>query len=112
MSGKNRKAKKAISQLSLKEQLLGVQKEKELVIDKREVPVTIRMNSKVMELLDALIELNIFESRSEAIANIVETTVSSKYNIFKSLKSQADDLMRRREAAKEMASRVISGDLE
>ncbi len=112
MSGKKRTNNKALSQLSLKEQLLGVQQEKELVGDKREVPVTIRMNSKVLELLDALIELDIFESRSEAIANIVEATLSLKYNIFKSLKSQADDLMRRREAAKEMASKVIIGDLE
>ncbi|MFX1416530.1 MAG: hypothetical protein ACFFC0_06935 [Promethearchaeota archaeon] len=112
MSGRKSKTKKPSQQLSLKEQLLGVQQEQELVVEKREVPVTIRMNSGVVELLDALIELDIFESRSEAIAAIVESTVSSKYKIFKSLKSQADDLKRRRDAARELASRVISGELE
>jgi len=112
MSGRKAKPTKASAQLSLKEQLLGVQAEKDFIVEKREVPVTIRMNSKVVELLDALIELEIFESRSEAIAVIVESTVSSKYKIFNSLKAQADDLKRRRDAARELASRVISGELE
>ncbi|MFW9967190.1 MAG: ribbon-helix-helix domain-containing protein [Candidatus Thorarchaeota archaeon] len=112
MSEKRAKMRKSSAQLSLKEQLLGVQTEEDLLIEKRDVPVTIRMNPKVLELLDALIELNIFESRSEAITAMVEAMISSKYKTFHSLKSQADDLKRRREEAKEMASRVIRGDVE
>lgn len=112
MSEKRAKMRKSPAQLSLKEQLLGVRAEQDLRAEKRDVPVTIRMNPTVLELLDALIELDIFESRSEAITAMVEAVISSKYKTFHSLKSQADDLKRRREEAKEMASRVISGDIE
>jgi metal-responsive CopG/Arc/MetJ family transcriptional regulator len=79
--------------------------------EKRELLVTVRMKGRVVELLDALIELDILDSRSEAIASIVESTVSSKSKIFKALKTQADDLKRRRNEARELASKEISGKL-
>ncbi|MFX1440769.1 MAG: hypothetical protein ACFFFD_11015 [Promethearchaeota archaeon] len=112
MSERRAKTRKSSAQLSLKERLLGVQTEEDLLIEKRDVPVTIRMSTTVLELLDALIELDIFESRSEAIVAMVESVISSKHKTFHSLKSQADDLKRRREEAKELASRVINGDVE
>jgi Arc/MetJ-type ribon-helix-helix transcriptional regulator len=112
MSERRAKMRKSSAQLSLKERLLGVQTEEGLLIEKRDAPVTIRMSTTVLELLDALIELDIFESRSEAIVAMVESVISSKYKTFHSLKSQADDLKRRREEAKELALRVINGDVE
>ncbi|MFX1544549.1 MAG: hypothetical protein ACFFCR_16190, partial [Promethearchaeota archaeon] len=78
MSERRAKTRKSSAQLSLKERLLGVQTEEDLLIEKRDVPVTIRMSTTVLELLDALIELDIFESRSEAIVAMVESVISSK----------------------------------
>ena len=110
MSGKRRASKGSSTQLTLKEQLLGSEVTEKFFEDKRDVSVTLRMNSRVVELLDALVELEIFESRSEAISDIVETTISAKHEVFVSLKVEADVLKRRRAEAKEMASRVIGGD--
>jgi Arc/MetJ-type ribon-helix-helix transcriptional regulator len=110
MSGKRSASKKSATQLTLKEQLLGSEADEKFFEEKRDVSVTLRMNGRVVEILDALVELDIFESRSEAISDIVETTISSKHEVFLSLKVEADILRRRRADAKEMASRVIRGD--
>jgi Arc/MetJ-type ribon-helix-helix transcriptional regulator len=112
MSGKRRTSKKSATQLTLKEQLLGSEVAERFFEDRRDVSVTLRMNSRAVELLDALVELEIFESRSEAISDIVESTISAKHEVFVSLKVEADVLKRRRAEAKEMASRVIGGDIK
>ena len=110
MSGKRSASKKPATQLTLKEELLGSEVDEKFFEDRRDVSVTLRMNGRVVEILDALVELDIFESRSEAISDIVEATISSKHEVFVSLKVEADILRRRRADAKEMASRVIRGD--
>jgi Arc/MetJ-type ribon-helix-helix transcriptional regulator len=112
MSGKRRTTKKSATQLTLKDQLLGSEVAERFFEDRRDVSVTLRMNSRVVELLDALVELEIFESRSEAISDIVESAISAKHEVFVSLKVEADVLKRRRAEAKEMASRVIGGDIK
>ena len=112
MSGKSNVCNESTIQHTLKEQILGSEEDRVLSKDKRDVLVTVRMKGCVVDLLNALVELEILESRSDAIASIVESTVSSKRKIFEALKEQADDLKRTKRAVRELASRGISEELE
>ncbi|MFX1416534.1 MAG: hypothetical protein ACFFC0_06955, partial [Promethearchaeota archaeon] len=69
MSGKSRVSKESAIQHTLKEQILGNEDDRVLSEEKRDVLVTVRMKGCVVDLLNALVELEILESRSEAIAS-------------------------------------------
>jgi hypothetical protein len=112
MSGKKRVSNESFTQQTIKEQLLGSEDDQAFSGEKRDVLVTVRMKGRIVDLLAALTELDILDSRSEAIASIVESTVSSKSKLFKALKTQADDLKRRRDAARQLASDEIRRGLD
>ena len=90
-------------QLSLREQLLGRLSDEELSSKKREVSVMTRMSGDIVEILDALVELEIFKSRSEAVSAFVEQAISSRINLFEEIKTQAADIRRLRDSAKKHA---------
>lgn len=48
-----------------------------------------RLGSEVVEILDALVKLDFFRSRSEAAAVIIEQKILSSLELFKSIKEQA-----------------------
>ncbi|NHJ14317.1 MAG: hypothetical protein EAX95_11610 [Candidatus Thorarchaeota archaeon] len=97
------RATKGGGQLTLRQELLGELSEEEFSLKKREISVMTRMNSEIVEILDALVELEIFKSRSEAVAAFVEQMIASRMNMFKEMKKQAQDIGRQREAAKKLA---------
>jgi Arc/MetJ-type ribon-helix-helix transcriptional regulator len=97
-------------QLSLRQELLGELSEEEFSLKKREISVMTRMNSEIVEILDALVELEIFKSRSEAVAAFVEQMISSRMGMFQEMKSQAQDISRQREAAKRLAFEAMKED--
>jgi len=103
MSEDRKSTKSEGVQLSLREQLLGRLSDDELVPKKREVSVMTRMSGDIVEILDALVELEIFKSRSEAVSAFVEQAISERKNLFDEIKTQAADIRKLRDSAKKHA---------
>ncbi|MFW9770512.1 MAG: hypothetical protein ACFFF9_01150 [Candidatus Thorarchaeota archaeon] len=89
-------------QVSLREQLLGRLSEDDLS-KKREVSVMTRMSGDIVEILDALVELEIFKSRSEAVSAFVEQAIAARSQMFEQIKVQAADIRKLRDSAKKHA---------
>ncbi|MFW9806996.1 MAG: hypothetical protein ACFFFK_09740 [Candidatus Thorarchaeota archaeon] len=102
------KKKKTESTPTLRDEML-----KELSIDdtesKRDVPVMTRLDTRVIGLLDMLIKLNIFKSRSEAVAAIVEKTLLPQQEKFDLLQEQLSKLEEIEDTAKGIALDVMKG---
>ena len=94
-------------QLSLREQLLGRLSDEDLGSKKREVSVMTRMSNDIVEILDALVELEIFKSRSEAVSAFVEQAISARMPLFEEIKSQATDIRQLRDSAKKHAYKAF-----
>jgi Arc/MetJ-type ribon-helix-helix transcriptional regulator len=60
-------------------------------------------------MLDILVKLDIFKSRSEAIASIVEKTLFVQRDKFELLKAQITKLEKIQDTAKDIASDVLKG---
>ncbi|MFW9844885.1 MAG: hypothetical protein ACFFEV_09935, partial [Candidatus Thorarchaeota archaeon] len=86
---KKSKSSEESSQLTLREQLLGRLSEDAVSGKKREVSVMTRMSGDIVEVLDALVELNIFKSRSEAVSAFVEQAIAARGPMFEEIKTQA-----------------------
>ena len=102
------KKKGSKASLSLREEML----ESLAVSDsdaKREIPVMTRLGTELVEMLDVLVKLDIFSSRSEAVAAIVEKTLFSQLDKFELLKTQIEKLDKIHETAKGIAYDVLSG---
>jgi len=89
-------------QLSLREQLLGRLSEGD-VAKKREVSVMTRMSGDIVEILDSLVELEIFKSRSEAVSAFVEQAIAARSQMYEEIKAQATDIRKLRDSAKKHA---------
>ena len=74
---------------------------------KRDFSVMTRLSKKFIEILDALVRLNIFKSRSEAIAALVMKTILSELELYNELKEQADKLDELEETVKELALKTL-----
>ncbi|MFW9921454.1 MAG: hypothetical protein ACFFED_17780 [Candidatus Thorarchaeota archaeon] len=94
-------------QMSIREELLGRASEEKFGLKKREISVMTRMNAEIVEILDALVELEIFKSRSEAVAALIENAIHSKKRLFGEIRSQAVDIRKKREAARHLAVQTI-----
>lgn len=109
MSEKKKSPTTESVQLSLREQLLGRLSDEDLS-KKREVSVMTRMNGDIVEILDALVELEIFKSRSEAVSAFVEQAISARMNLFEEIKGQAADIRQLRDSAKKHAYEAFQED--
>ena len=110
MSEKKKSPKVGGAQLSLREQLLGRLSDDDIVSKKREVSVMTRMSGDIVEILDALVELEIFKSRSEAVSAFVEQAISSRMHLFEEIKTQAADIRQLRDSAKKHAYEAFQED--
>ena len=101
------KKKQGKASLSLREEMLeslslsGVDA-------KREIPVMTRLGTDLVEMLDVLVKLDIFNSRSEAVAAIVEKTLLSQMDNFELLTAQIEKLEKIQKTAKDIALDVLS----
>ncbi|MFX1367638.1 MAG: hypothetical protein ACFFAY_03465 [Promethearchaeota archaeon] len=77
---------------------------------KRDISVMTRMDSRLVELLDILVKLNIFQSRSGAVASIVEKMLISQLDKFELLKEQLKRLDDVHETAMDIAQDVLGGE--
>ncbi|MHA2213522.1 MAG: hypothetical protein ACW992_10215, partial [Candidatus Thorarchaeota archaeon] len=66
----------------IRDELLGRLESEGFGLRRREVSVMARMSEDIVDLLDALVELEIFKSRSEAVAAFVEGFVNQRTPIF------------------------------
>jgi len=78
-----------------------------LADSKRDNPVTARLDDEIVNMLDILVKLDIFKSRSEAIAAILEKTLIPQRDKFKQLEAQITKLEKIQDTAKELASDVL-----
>lgn len=104
---------KRVDQESLREELMGRFSSEGFGLEtteKREVSVMARMNVKIVEIIDALVELDIFHSRSEAVAVFVERMISSRRELFEEIRNQAQDIRKKREASRHLAYRAMQAD--
>ncbi|MHA1770699.1 MAG: hypothetical protein ACTSYL_02885 [Candidatus Thorarchaeota archaeon] len=95
------------TQLSLREELMGRLSIEGFGLKKREVSVMTRMSADIVEILDALIELEIFKSRSEAVAALVEQVISARQSLFDQIRLHAMEIREKRDTAKKLAIRAI-----
>lgn len=95
---------------SLRNELLGRFERDKHGLKNREISVMTRLSTDVVEILDALVELEIFKSRSEVVASFVEKAVMDKKSLFDSIAKQASDIGKKREAAKHLAFKAIKAD--
>ncbi len=94
-------------QTSLRQELLGRASEEKFGLKKREVSVMTRMSAEIVDVLDALVELEIFKSRSEAVAALIERAIYSRRVLFNEIRNQAGDIRKKREAARHLAVQTI-----
>ena len=96
------KSKGGTIQTTLKERILGELYSEEFELKKREVHVMTRLSSDIVEILDALVELGVFKSRSAAVSAYVEKGIASQMDMYEDVRE-----MSRRIA--EMKEKIISG---
>lgn len=94
----------------LRDELLGRFERAEFGLKNREISVMTRLSTDIVEILDALVELEIFRSRSEVVASFVEKLIMEKKNLFDSIAKQASDIEKKRDAAKQLAFKAIQAD--
>ena len=80
--------------------------------EEREIPVVARMRKRTVEILDSLVTIGVFKSRSEAAAALVEGAITSKEELFEDIRKQAVDLEERKESAMKQAQETILGKLK
>lgn len=94
-------------QINLREELMGRASEEKFGLKKREVSVMTRMSSEIVDILDALVELEIFKSRSEAVAALIERAIHSRKRLFEEIRNQAVDIRKKRDAARHLAVQTL-----
>ena len=110
MSRKGKQKETGTTQMSLREQLLGGLSVGAPSGKKREVSVMTRMSGDIVEVLDALVELDIFKSRSEAVSAFVEQAITARGSMFEEIKTQAGEIRKLRDSAKRHAFEAFQED--
>jgi Arc/MetJ-type ribon-helix-helix transcriptional regulator len=90
-------------QTTLRDELLGKFSRDTLGLKNREISVMTRMSPYIVEVLDSLVELEIFKSRSEAVSSFIEKMILSRRDLFDEIRKQAEDIVKKRESAKRLA---------
>ena len=90
-------------QITLKERILGELHSEEFQIKKREVHVMARLSSDIVEIIDTLVELEVFRSRSEAVSAYVEKGIHEQMDLYDEVIDYGKQLSEMREKAKRLA---------
>jgi len=98
--GRKRTVKSATGE-SLRKQIMGKAAASDIKMDKREIHVMTRLSENIVEIIDALVTLNIFKSRSEAVASYVESSIVSKQELYLKVLEQFKEVEDKRGKAME-----------
>ncbi|TFF95273.1 hypothetical protein EU546_03580 [Candidatus Thorarchaeota archaeon] len=93
------KKKESTTRETLREQIMGKSAETDFDTSKREVHVMTRLSKQIVEAIDALVTLNVFNSRSEAVAAYVENAIISDVELYESLIKKAKEVSDMRDTA-------------
>jgi Arc/MetJ-type ribon-helix-helix transcriptional regulator len=74
---------------------------------KRDISVMTRLSSEMVEILDNLVKLGIYNSRSDAVAAIVEKTLLPQIESFNRLKEQVTKLEEIQGTAMDIAIKAL-----
>ena len=74
---------------------------------KRGVPVMTRLNDELIEMLDILVKLDIFKSKSEAVASMVEKTLYDLKENFTILKAEITKIEKIQDSAKDVIADAL-----
>ena len=107
MSKKSKKKDEPKRTLTLREQILGADSAEEFGERKRQTHVMTRLSNDIVEILDALVELGIFKSRSEAVAAYVEKSILPHMDLYEKVKKQAEQVGDLREVAVELITETF-----
>jgi Arc/MetJ-type ribon-helix-helix transcriptional regulator len=91
--------KQSTTRESLREQIMGKSTDTEFEASKREVHVMTRLSERIVEAVDALVTLNVFNSRSEAVAAYVENAILSDVELYENLIKKATEVSKMRDSA-------------
>ena len=84
---------------SLRDQIMGKREDSDFNVDKREIHIMTRLRKEIVEAIDALIALNVFKSRSEAVAAYVENSIISNSDLYEQLIKKAKEVSEIRDIA-------------
>ena len=76
---------------------------------KRDIPVTARLDNEIVDMLDILVKLGIFKSRSDAMASILENVLLEHRDKFRQLTTEISKLEKIQDRAKDIALEVLQG---
>ena len=77
----------------LREQILGPMPSAEgIEVDNKDIHVMTRLSQDVVEIVDALVALNVFKSRSEAVAAYVERSILSRLELYLKVVEQVKEV--------------------
>lgn len=96
----------------LRNELIGRFSREKFGLKNRSITVTARMSSYIVDVLDALVELEVFRSRSDAVSALLEKLILSDKEIFDEIREQADHIKTRRESAKHLAYQALQSKTE
>ena len=97
----NEEARSSLRKQILKDLSIGK------INSKREISVMTRLSKQFVEMLDALVKLKLFRSRSEAVAGLVMKSIIAELDLFKQLKEQANKLDELQETVEELAIKAL-----
>ncbi len=100
------------NQESLRDELMGRFSRESMGLKNREISVMTRMDSYIVEVLDALVELEVFKSRSEVVSTFMEQMIMDRKKLFDEIRTQAQDISKKRESAKRLAFHAMQSDKE
>jgi len=99
-------------QESLRDELMGQFSRESMGLKNREISVMTRMDSYIVEVLDALVELEVFKSRSEVVSTFMEQMIMDRKTLFDEIRAQARDISNKRESAKKLAFHAMKSNKE
>ena len=105
-------SKMSETQQSLRQELMGIHSVDGFGLKKREISVMTRMSTDIVEVLDALVELEIFKSRSEVVAAFVERVITARSELFDEIRVQAGDIRKKRDSARHLAMQAMRDSKE
>lgn len=100
------------NQETLRDELMGSFSRERMGLKNREISVMTRMDSYIVEVLDALVELEVFKSRSEVVSTFMEQMILDRKHLFDEIRTQAQDISNKREAAKKLAFQAMQSNKE
>jgi Arc/MetJ-type ribon-helix-helix transcriptional regulator len=100
------------NQQSLREELMGRFSRESMGLQNREISVMTRMSPYIVEVIDALVELEVFKSRSEVVSTFMEQMIMDRKPLFDEIRSQAQDISKKRDSAKRLAFKAIQAKNE